>query len=172
MNKGALAAQTMTSAQLLSGQLDGLMAAWKRTIATEQSDALMATPGLHTKESSAVIAELESELVALEHDVISLRRQAHAEVKLAVGWQDRAMLAVRESRDVLVRNALRHAEEHRSAADALATEAGVLEEVAATYRRAVAAIRTQHTSCSSSGTIEARRRPVSVVDHGLANHRA
>jgi len=137
MNSHESAARTVTTATLLTGQLDGLMAAWERTVATAHAGTSVGP----RFEPAAALADLEHELGALERELADLQKQVDAEVRRVAHWEARAMLADREGRDDLVRQAVHRQQEHRDAADAFATEAAATAEVADAYRDAIVAIR-------------------------------
>jgi hypothetical protein len=144
--KRRLTPPALTTAALLSGQLDGLMAAWERTIETE--GALVSSVDIHLPptEPEAAIRTLERELAALEQEVTRLNRQADAESQQVLSWEVRAMLAEREARIELASVASRRVSEHRAAAAALALEAAATTEAADAFRNAISAIRlTQKT---------------------------
>jgi hypothetical protein len=126
---------------LLTRQLDGLMAAWERAIPTEPSSAPNTPRNLEPIELTSAIASAEGELATLELEMTCLRTQADAEARRALEWDRRATQAARQARADLSKDASRHAEEHRLAAEALAAEVGAMGEVANSVRRALSAIR-------------------------------
>ena len=141
MNKHRSASQAVTTTALLSGQLDGLLAAWERSIETERSSVRNTPPDLVPIERTAAIARVERELATLELEMTRLRTQADVEARRALEWDGRAMLAAREARADLAEHASRHAEAHRLAAEALAAEVSATGEAADSFRRALSAIR-------------------------------
>ena len=146
MNKHRSASQAVTTAALLSGQLDGLMVAWERAIKTDRSVVPTTRPNLAATEPTVAIARLERELVTLESEMKRLRTQADDEARRALEWDGRAMLAARDARMDLAKDASRHAEEHRAAAEALAAEVNATGEAADSFRRALSAIRAAHVT--------------------------
>jgi phage shock protein A len=142
MNKHRSASQAVTTATLLlSGQLDGLMAAWERAIETERDAKPNTAPTLVPTEPTAAIATLEREIVTLDLEITRLRTQADDETQRALDWDQRAMLAVRAGRIGLAKDASRHAEVHRGAAEALTAEVSATTEATDSARRALSAMR-------------------------------
>jgi hypothetical protein len=135
------AARTATTAALLSGQVDGLIAAWERTIASAQAGASGPAGGAPSADPAAALAELEHQLGAMDRELAELREQADGEARLAGEWQGRAMIAVRDGRDDMARSAVRRQQEHRDAADALDAEVEATTELADAYRKAITTIR-------------------------------
>jgi len=144
MNKRRSASQAFATAALLSGQLDGLLAAWEHSIEADRVAGHHDPLSLVPTEPTEAIVTLERELVTLEYEIDLLRGQADAETRRAREWEENAALALREARIDLAKDAARHVEEHRAAAEALTAEVSATTDVADLYRRSLSSIRATH----------------------------
>ncbi len=130
------------AAALLSGQLEGLIASWEKTLVSKPGSWLdtRRRAGRNTG-PAAVMTALEAELADLERDAAALRDDAHRYRQVAGDWERRAMLAVQDNRFDLAKNAMARHHELLAEVETLDAEVAAMTESAEAYRRALATLR-------------------------------
>lgn len=133
------------AAALLSGQLEGLISSWEKTLASKPGSWLdtrrRAQRDTGPTDPAAVIAALEAELADLERDAAALRNDAQQYRRVAADWERRAMTALQDYRSDLAKNACARRDELLTEVESLEAEVGAMTEAAEGYRRALATLR-------------------------------
>lgn len=130
------------TAALLSGQLDGLMSAWERSISETTPDSGM--------KGAINVSELELELTSLEGATAAARTAAEAHSKQADAWDAKARSATHSGQKHLADVAIQRANEHREAGRELRLEADEMDKVGQALRSAVDLVRREQTRLASS----------------------
>ena len=126
---------------VFAARLEALVASWELAIRSERVPGPGSKSSVH-RDATAVLADLEHELVQLESHCAEHRRVADDATREAADWQKRAMLSIEEGRDDLARQAIERSNE-RTVAGRLATEeAEALEQVRDAFANAVNAVRS------------------------------
>jgi len=135
---GAAADASDAIVATLSARLDALLASWQLAIQAQRK----ASPATDAKPRAPadVLADLQRELEGLEQHVAELRYEVDTESQSAKNWEQRAMIALRDSREDLAKQALHQQQQHANAAAVQESEAIELEAVRDAYRNAVAAV--------------------------------
>jgi phage shock protein A len=124
----------------LATRLDTLLASWQLGIDAQRKapiDAAKGTP----RSARELLPELERELADLEAKCAELRQKVDDEARQAADWEQRAMMALRDSREDLAHQALTRQHDHVAAAQVQDAEAQALEAVRDSYRNAVTAVK-------------------------------
>ena len=130
------------TAALLSGQLDGLMSAWERSISETTPESGM--------KGAINVSELERELTSLEGATAAARTAAEAHSKQADAWDAKARFATHEGRKDLADVAIQRANEHREAGREFRVEADEMDKVGQELRSAVDLVRREQSARESS----------------------
>jgi hypothetical protein len=128
-------------AATFAARLDALVASWELAIRNQR------VPGPGAQEAvprapTAVLADLERELLQLESHCAEHRHVAEDASRQADDWQQRAMRSIEEGRDDLAGQALMRSNELAAAGRVAAEEAEALEQVRDAFENAVKAVRT------------------------------
>jgi hypothetical protein len=142
MGSNESARDIATTAALLSGQLDGLMSAWERSISETTPE-----PG---RTGAINISELERELSSLDAATAAARTAAEAHSKQADAWDAKARVATHDGRKDLADVAIQRANEHREAGRELRIEAGEMDKVGQELRSTVDLVRREQTGQEST----------------------
>jgi membrane protein involved in colicin uptake len=123
----------------LSARLDALLASWQLAIQAQRK-AAPNTENVKPRSAADVLTDLQRELDDLELHVADLRREVDTEHQSASNWEQRAMIAVRDKREDMAKQALDQQQHHMNAATVQESEAIELEAVRDAYRNAVEAV--------------------------------
>lgn len=133
------------AATLLSGQLEGLMSSWEKSLATKPGSWLdkrrRAQHDTAPADPARVLTALEVELGDLERDAAALRADAERYRRVAADWEARAMMAMQDDRADLAKNACARRDELLDEIASLNAEVVAMTESAEAYRRAIGALR-------------------------------
>ena len=124
----------------LSTRLDTLLASWQLGINAQRKapiDAAKGTP----RSARELLPELERELANLEAKCAEFRQEAQDEARQASDWEQRAMMALRDQREDLARQAIVRQQDHAAAAAVQEAEVQALEAVRDSYLNAVTAVK-------------------------------
>jgi len=123
-----------------AARLDALLASWQLAIDAKRKAPITAG-NAPPRTAPEVLAELEHELADLERHCIEQRQSAESEDQQAKNWEQRAMMALRDGREDLAREALARQQDHLTTATEQEAEAIELEAVRDSYRNAVTAVK-------------------------------
>jgi len=123
----------------LSARLDALLASWQRAVQTEVK-AAPKTDNVKPRSAADVLTDLQRELNDLDLHIAELRREVDTEHQQAGNWEQRAMIALRDNREDMAKQALHKQQHHANAAASQESEVIELEAVRDAYRNAVAAV--------------------------------
>lgn len=137
---GAAAEAVDAIVATLSTRLDTLLASWQLGIDAQRKAPIDAGKGT-PRPARDLLPELERELADLERKCAELRREVDDETAQAADWEQRAMMALRDGREDLARQAIAHQGDHAAAASVQETEVQALEAVRDSYLNAVTAVK-------------------------------
>ena len=124
----------------LSARLDALLASWQRAVHAE-AKATPKTENVKPRPAADVLTDLQRQINDLDLRIDMLRREVETENQQARDWEQRAMIALRDSHEDLAKHALHEQQLHANAAAFQESEVIELEAVRGAYQRAVAAVR-------------------------------
>lgn len=136
---GVVADATDAIIATLSARLDALLASWQRAIQAE-AKAAPKTDNVTPRPAADVLTDLQRQLNDLDLRIDTLRRDVDTENQQARDWEQRAMIALRDSREDLAKQALHEQQLHSNAAASQESEVIELEAVRGAYQSAVAAV--------------------------------
>jgi chromosome segregation ATPase len=134
----------------LSTRLDTLLASWQLGIAMQRK-ATVPADNATPRSARDLLPELEKELADLERKCAELRQEVDDETQEAANWEQRAMMALRDAREDLAREAMERLQDHAATAQLQHAEAQALEEVRDSYRNAVTAVKESIARLSNDG---------------------
>jgi len=123
----------------LSARLDALLASWQRAVQAE-GKATPKTDNVKPRPPADVLTDLQREINDLDLHIEKLRHEVDTEFQSAREWEQRATMALRDSREDIAKQALQKQQQHANAAASQESEAIELEAVRDAYRNAVAAV--------------------------------
>ena len=136
---GVAAEATDAIVATLSARLDALLASWQRTIQSE-AKAAPKTENVKPRPAADVLTDLQRQINDLDLRIDTLRREVDIENQQAQDWEQRAMIALRDNREDVAKQALHEQQLHANAAASQESEVIELEAVRGAYRSAVAAV--------------------------------
>lgn len=137
---GVVADATDAIVATLSARLDALLASWQRAVQAE-AKATPKTENVTPRPAADVLTDLQREINDLDLRIDTLQREADTENQQAQDWEQRAMMALRDDREDLAKQALQQQQVHANAAASQESEVIELEAVRGAYQSAVAAVR-------------------------------
>ncbi|HKW12564.1 MAG TPA: hypothetical protein VJO33_19405 [Gemmatimonadaceae bacterium] len=123
----------------LSARLDALLASWQRTVQAE-AKATARTENVKPRPAADVLTDLQREINDLDLRIATLQHEVDTENNQAENWEQRAMIALRDGREDLAKQAVHEQQLHANAAASQESEVVELEAVRGAYRSAVAAV--------------------------------
>ena len=136
---GVLAEATDAIVATLSARLDALLASWQRAIQAE-TKAMPKTENVKPRAAADVLTDLQRQINDLDLRISTLRREVDIEKQQAEDWEQRAMMALRQTGEALAMQALKRQQQHAKVAAQLESETIELEAVRGAYQSAVAAV--------------------------------
>ena len=123
----------------LSARLDALLASWQRAVQAE-AKATAKTENVKPRPAADVLNDLQREINDLDLRIATLQHEVDTENNQAENWEQRAMIALRDNREDLAKQAVHEQQLHANAAASQESEVVELEAVRGAYRSAVAAV--------------------------------
>jgi phage shock protein A len=140
LERSAVAAEaTDAIVATLSARLDALLASWQRAVQAE-AKATPKTENVKPRPARDVLTDLQRQINELDLRIDTLRREVDSENQQAENWEQRAMIALRDNREDLAKQALHEQQLHANAAASKESEVIELEAVRGAYQSAVAAV--------------------------------
>ena len=136
---GVAAEATDAIVATLSARLDALLASWQRAVQAEAKPTPK-TENVKPRPAADVLTDLQREINDLDLRIDTLRGEVDTENQQAENWEQRAMIALRDNREDLAKQALHEQQLHANAAASAESEVIELEAVRGAYQSAVTAV--------------------------------